>query len=80
MDSYPRLASRSLASYSLRVPQAQTSHHRAQLRHHKTPMEFSFHPQKIYKHRAASDVGFIFIAYNLKRILKVIGWEEFGIT
>jgi len=28
------------------------------------------------KSRASADVGFIFIAYNLKRILNIIGLEE----
>ena len=44
----------------------------------KRQWNFHFIITKKYKHRAASDVGFMFIAYNLKRILNIMGWEEFG--
>jgi transposase len=44
----------------------------------KRQWNFHFILTKKYKHRAASDVGFMFIAYNLRRILNIVGLEEFG--
>jgi len=43
----------------------------------KRQWNFHFILTKKFKHRAASDVGFMFVAYNLRRILNVIGLEAF---